>query len=127
MTGSASESDGGHNAGRAIIRSGKHSHIEELRKEFLLVLKTVESSEEGDLSRRGRTAYKGIVVLQKLLKAVDDLVVEEYQRGEPSLWRLNCLVYSGAELVSRRTWQTFVATMKKQPSQKQKKAMVTHL
>ena len=37
--------------------------------------------EEGDLSRRARPACKEIIVSQKLLRTVDDLIVEEYQKG----------------------------------------------
>jgi len=37
-----------------------------------------------------------------LLRAVDDLVEEEFEKGEKTLWRLNCLVYTGAVVVTNR-------------------------
>ena len=58
---------------------------------------------------------------------MDDLIVEEYQRGERSHWRLNCLVSVGAELVASRIKRTFANTTRKQPSMKRKEAKVTHL
>ena len=84
VSGSVYESkpDGGHNAERAFTGSDELSSSNKLCNKFLSVLETVEACEEGDLSRRGRPSCKGIMVLQRLLKAVDDLIVEEYQRGE---------------------------------------------
>ena len=122
-----SEPDGGHNAESVLSRAGEYSNSGELHKEFLAVLRTVRGREEGDLSGRARPSCKGINVLQKLLRAADDLAVEEFQKGEPSLWRLNCLVYASAELVSRRTRRTFAGTTEKQTSLKRKEADVGHL
>ena len=64
---------------------------------------------------------------QQLLKAVDNLIVEKYKGGEQSLWRVNCLVYAGAQVVSDRVKQNFARTTRKQPSLKRKKADVTQL
>ena len=57
------------------------------------MLRIVEACEGGDLSGRGKPSCKGILVSQQLLRAIDDLIVEKYEEGERSLWRLNCLVY----------------------------------
>ena len=61
---------------------------DELRNEFLSVLGTVEACEGGDLSGRGKPSCKGILEPHQLLRAVDDLIVEKYEEGEQSLWRL---------------------------------------
>ena len=103
------------------------SSSDELRKEFLSVLGTVEACEGGYLSSRDRPSCKGILVSQQLLKAVEDLIAEKYKVGEQSLWRPNCLVYAGAVVVSGRLKQNFACTTKKQPSLKQKEAEVTQL
>ena len=102
------------------------SNSDELRKEFLSVLRTVEACEGGDLSARP-SSCKGMPVSHQLLSAMDDLIVEEYEKGERSLWRLNCLVYAGAELVSSRVKQNLARMTKKQPSQKRKVADVRQL
>ena len=60
------------------------------------------------------------------MRAVDDLIVEEYAKGEPTHWRLNCLVYAGAELVSRRARGTF-RHAQKQPDLKRKEGDVANL
>ena len=121
-----SELDGGHNAERAFTGDDELSNSNTLRNEFLSVLRTVEACEEGDLSKRGRPSCKGTMVSQRLMRTVDDSIVEEYQKGERSHWRLNRLVYAGAELVASRVKRTFAAT-KKQPSLKRREAKVTHL
>ena len=61
------------------------SSSDELHKEFLSVLGTVEACEGGDPSSRGKPFCKGILVSQQLLKAVDNLIVEKYEKGEHSL------------------------------------------
>ena len=81
----------------------------------------------GDLSGRAKPSCKGILVPQQLLRAVDDLIVEKYDEGEQSLWRLNCLVYAGAVVISDRVKQPFTRTTKKQPSLKRKETDVAHL
>ena len=59
---------------------------------------------------------------------VDYLIVEEFARGEQTPWRLNCLVYTGAVLVSDRTRRIMSKrTPPKQEDQSQKKANVEHL
>ena len=58
------------------------SNSDELCKEFLLVLGMVEACEGGDLSGRARPSCKGMPVSHQLLRAVDDLIVEEYEKGE---------------------------------------------
>ena len=103
------------------------SSSDELRKGFLSVLRTVEACERGDLSGRGKPSCKGILMPQQLLKAVDNLIVEKYKGGEQSLWRLNCLVYAGAQVVSDRVKQNFARTTRKQRSLKRKEADVTQL
>ena len=101
---------------------------DELRKEFLTVLGTVDSCEEGDLNRRARQTCKGIRVEQKLLKAVDDLIVEEYHKGESSVWKLDCLVYTGAETVLRQVRQrTFSGSPEKQVGLTRKETEVLQL
>ena len=110
------------------IRSDMWPSSDELRKEFLTVLGTVDSCEEGDLSGRARLTCKGIRVEQKLLKAVDDLTVEEYHKGEPDVWKLNCLVYAGAETVSRWVRQrTLCGSPEKQAGQTRKETEVLQL
>ena len=99
--------DGGNTTESTHIRSDEQSSSDELQKEFLSILSRVKNSEEGDLSGRRRPSCKGIQVAQNVLMAVDDLIVEEYQKGEQTDWRLNCLVYAGAELVSHRVRRTF--------------------
>ena len=100
---------------------------DELRKEFLSVLGTVEAGEEGDLSERGRPSCKGILVPHQLLRDVDDLIVEKYEEGEQSLWRLNCLVYAGTQVVSDRVKRNLAHTTRKRPSLKRKEADVAQL
>ena len=103
------------------------SSYDELRKEFLSVLGTVEACKGGYLSSRSRPSCKGILVSQQLLKAVDDLIVEKYKEGEQSLWRPNCLVYAEAVVVSGRLKRNFARTTKKQPSLKRNEADVAQL
>ena len=73
-----------------------------LREEFLTVLRKVEGRDVGDLSVRRRPSCQGIRVEGDLLTKVDLLIAELYERGEKSLWRLNCLVYTGAVVVETR-------------------------
>jgi len=75
---------------------------------------------------RGKPKCKGLLVQRNLLTAVDSLIVEEYAKGEATLWRLNCLVYAGAELVCRRVRGTF-RTTRKRPDLKRKEEDVTNL
>ena len=66
---------------------------------ILSIVRMVTSCEEGDLSGIRRPFCKRIIAQQSLLKAVDDLIAGEYKgKGH---WRLNCLVYAGAELVKK--------------------------
>ena len=67
------------------------------------VVKDVQSCAEGDLSRRGKPKCRGVKIGEELLRAVDDLVVEEFEREKKTLRRLNCLVYAGAVVVTNRT------------------------
>jgi len=41
-------------------------------------------------------------ISENLLRAVDNLVVKEFERGTKTLWRLNCLVHAGAVLICNR-------------------------
>ena len=100
---------------------------DELRKEFLSVLGTVEAGEEGGLSERGRPSCKGLLVPHQLVRSVDDLIVEKYEEGEQSLWKLNCLVYAGAQVVSDRVKRNLARMTRKRPSQKRKEADVAQL
>ena len=90
------DTDGGPNAERTTTGSEETSSSDELRKEFLSVLRSIEGCEERDLSGRVKPSCKGILVLQRLLRAVDDLIVL-YHEGSQSLWRLDCLVYAGIQ------------------------------
>ena len=56
---------------------------DELRKEFVTVLGTVDACREGDLSGSASPSCKGTRVQQNLLKAVNDLIVEEYHKESP--------------------------------------------
>ena len=76
--------------------------MEQLREEFLKVLREVESVEIGDLSGRKKPSCRGIRVAPELIASVDELIEEEWDRGEPTLWRLNCLVYAGAQVIEKR-------------------------
>ena len=91
------DTDGGPNAERTTTRSEETSSSDELRKEFLSVFRSIEGCEEGDLIGRVKPSCKGILVLQRLLRAMDDLIVELYHEGSQSLWRLDCLVYAGIQ------------------------------
>jgi len=44
---------------------------------------------------------------------VDDLIVEEYEKRERSMWKLDFMVYARAEVVSGRVKQNLVRTTKK--------------
>jgi len=73
-----------------------------LWEEYLKIVTDVQSCEVGDLSRRGKPKCRGVKIQESLLRDVNNLVMEEFERGTKSLWRLNCLVYAGAVLVSNR-------------------------
>ena len=130
----ASEPDGlgaGHgepcrNDGSTIISDG-YSTSGDLRKEFLSIVGKITSQEEGDLSMRAVPKCKGIFVQKTLLRTLDDLIAEEYSKGEPSHWRLNCLVYAGAELVSRRVRGSFHKNAPKRPKLSRKERDVLNL
>ena len=107
--------------------SDEHSIPEDLRKEFFSILRKITSQGEGDLSKRAVPKCKGILVQKNLMRDVDWLIVEEYKKGEPSHWRLNCLVYAGAELVSRRVRGNFHKRTRKQPDMKRKESDVRNL
>jgi len=49
----------------------------------------------------GKPKCRGVKIGEGL-RAVDDLVVEEFERGKKTLWTLNCLVYAGAVIVTNR-------------------------
>jgi len=51
-----------------------------LCEEFAKVVKDVQSCAEGDLSRRGKPKCRGVKIGEGLLRAVDDLVEEEFER-----------------------------------------------
>jgi len=77
-----------------------------LGEEYLKLTTDVQTCEEGDLSK---PKCRGVKISESLLRAVDNLVVEEFERGTKSLWRLNSLVDAGAVLVSnrvRKPWKT---------------------
>ena len=125
-SGSATDSDNedaGTELGALNIRCENHSISDELRNEFLSVLRTVSSCEKGDFSGRARPSYK-IVVPKKLVKAMDELIAEEFLKGSQSHWSLNCLVYTGAELISRWVRRTFAEKTRNQSGQKWKEAQV---
>lgn len=75
----------------------------ELRKEFMSRLARIEG-EIGDLNCQRTVRLKGGKIDPRLLKAVDELIVHEYESGDrKSLWRVDCLVYAGAVSVSARS------------------------
>ena len=75
---------------------------EELRERFNSVSKDELCLTIGDFSKRWRPSLKGVRVNHKVLQAADELVTEEFESGRNSLWRLNCLVYAGAMVVTER-------------------------
>jgi len=80
-----------------------------LGEEYLKLTTDVQTCEKGDLSWRGKPKCRGVKISESLLRSVDNLVVEEFEKGTKSLWRLNCLVDDGAVLVSnrvRKPWKT---------------------
>ena len=88
-------------------------------------MEDVQSCAEGDLGRRGKPKCRGIKIGEGLLRAVDDLVVEEFERGK-IMWRLNCLVYAGAVVVANRL-QRPSKTPRMQQVNPQKQADVARL
>ena len=109
------------------IRCKNHSISGELRNKFLSVLRTVSSCEEGDFRGRARLSCKKIVVPKKLVKAMNELIVEEFLKGSRSHWSLNCLVYAGTELISRWVRRAFAEKLRNQSGQKWKEAPVLQL
>ena len=61
------------------------------------------------------------------MKAVDELIAEEFLKGSWSHWSLNCLVYASADLVSRLVRRTFVEKPRNQSHLKRKKAQMLQL
>ena len=121
------DEDVGTESGVLKIRCENHSISDELQNEFPSVLRTVSSCEEGDFSGRARPSCKKIVVPKKLVKAVDELIAEEFLKGSLSHWSLNCLVYASAELVSRWVRRTYAEKPRNQSGQKRKEAQVQQL
>ena len=97
-----------------------------LREEYMKVVKDVQSCAEGDLSRRGTPKCRGVRIGERLLRAVDDLVVEEFERGKKTLWGLNCFVYAGAVVVTNRMQRPLKA-LRMQQVNPQKQADVARL
>ena len=76
--------------------------LDELREEYRTVLREVEAVVEGNFSARLRPSCQGFRVDGALLKAVDDLIAQEWEVcSGKTLWKLNCLVYAGAVVVKR--------------------------
>ena len=60
----------------------------------------VEAAVEGNFSARLRPSCQGIWVDGALLRAVDNLIAQEWEDWSgKTLWKLNCLVYAGAVVV----------------------------
>lgn len=73
--------------------------LEPVRNQFPILRKLI-SADKGDLSNRKKPNIKGIKVNKRKMQAMDELIAEEFENGEQSLWRLNCLVYAGAMVIS---------------------------
>ena len=57
---------------------------------------------EGNFLAQLRPLCQGIQVDGALLKAVDDLIAQEWEDCSGKMfWKLNCLVYAGAVVVER--------------------------
>ena len=76
--------------------------LDELRDEYRTVLGDIEAVVEGNFSARLRPSCQGIRVDGALLRAVDDLIAQEWEDcSGKTLWKLNCLVYAGTVVVER--------------------------
>ena len=98
---------------------------EELREQFHSELVKTGLGEEGDLSRRQKPRCKGIYVSNRLMNDIDRIIEAEWKKGAKTLWRLNCLVYSGAVTVENRVKKSLAS--RKIPSLQKREAEITQL
>ena len=97
-----------------------------LREEFLSVFRKI-GAKVGTWKNRGRPRCKGVGFNMRLIQEVDDIIISELSKGPPTLWRLNCLVYAGAETVEKRVKCGREKDKGPELSVQQKSAQILHL
>ena len=103
------------------------AYLDELREEFREKLGEVQLGGVSCFSTRTRSTCRGKKVDAELLTEVDGLISEEWELGEKSPWRLNCLVYAGASIVEAHSSPKPVKDSGWDPDLKTKAAEVTQL
>ncbi len=78
------------------------AQTEKLREEYCEELADALKVEVGCLDARVRVSCRGKRVDEDLFTSVDNLISQLWEKGERSLWRLNCMVYSAAVVIVGR-------------------------
>ena len=78
---------------------------------------------KGSLSRRKNPRIKGIKAERTLFHQMDKLMCEEWSKGkEKTLWCLNCLVYCGAVVITKRVSRSLAQVGMVDPQQRKAEA-----
>ncbi len=75
---------------------------EKLREEYCAILRDVQKEGVGCLETRTLQSCRGRVVDEACFTQVDNFIAELWEKGDHTLWSLDCLVYTGAVCICRK-------------------------